>query len=133
MINEEILIKRNQQISLKSKILFCFVAILSPFSLLFLLTNYDLWIRIAPIILLLFLERSLLDLPPEYTKLNYTLLFRPIKSIKGIIQLLKPTEDETLRYPFLKFIFNISMVFFVIYRLFFLLIIIGLLYIIIKL
>ena len=127
MQSEEILIKRNLQIDLKTKFAFYIISILTPFSLFFILyTEWEMWIRILPALLLLILGRKLLDLPAEYVQLQFSMYFRPIKSIKGLIQLLKPTDSEFEKYFFLKFIFYLSIVSYIVFRLFILLLLISL-------
>ena len=131
MQTEEILIKRNLQIDLKTKIAFYIFSILTPLSLLLFLTELDMWIKIMPALLLLILGRKLLDLPPEFQQLDFSLYFKPIKSLKSIVQLLKPTDSELNQYSILKFIFYLSIVSYIIFRLFLLLLIIGLIILIV--
>lgn len=84
-MNEEILHKRNAQLGIKLKVIFYILSILIPFSLLFLFSEYQFWIKILPLIIVLILDRSLLNLSNEYSILSYTFLFNPIKSVKGVI------------------------------------------------
>jgi hypothetical protein len=131
MQTEEILIKRNLQIDLKTKIAFYIFSILTPLSLLLFLTELDMWIKIMPALLLLILGRKLLDLPPEFQQLDFALYFKPIKSLKSIVQLLKPTDSELNQYSILKFIFYLSIVSYIVFRLFLLILIIGLIILIV--
>ena len=131
-MNEEIFVKRNVQLGLKLKVVFYIASLLIPFSILFLFTNYDYWIKILPLILVLILDRTLLNLPFEFSQLSYGFIFNPVKSLKGVIQLFRPQEEELIAYPILKPIFYFSIILFAVYRFSLLLIIIGLLFVILK-
>ena len=117
-IDFELIEKQNLQITTKMRIYYYMSYVILPTILFgFISSLFNIWVLVFIVVAFLFFHRSYLDMPSQSSVIDFGILFRPIKSTKARIKLMRPNENDLKTFPQINILFRLFIVCYIIIQL----------------